>query len=169
MINAAHVIVYSQNAEADRAFIRDVLGFPNVDAGDGWLIFKLPPAEVAVHPADGDTRHEFYLMCDDIENTLAHREGSRGLPASHERRLGGAGIDKAAGRIRSVPLPATASSGIRPRSLSSGASSQAAPLDRTDALGRCQSFLRSCERDARRFGWTRAGEAGLGGLAEGGH
>ncbi len=71
MINGAHVIVYSQNAEADRAFIRDVLGFPNVDAGDGWLIFKLPPAEVAVHPADGDTRHEFYLMCDDIENTLA--------------------------------------------------------------------------------------------------
>jgi len=71
MINGAHVIIYSRDAEADRAFIRDVLGFANVDAGDGWLIFKLPPAEVAVHPTDGDTQHEVFLMCDDIETTLA--------------------------------------------------------------------------------------------------
>lgn len=71
MINGAHVILYSRDADADRAFIRDVLGFSSVDAGDGWLIFKLPPAEVAVHPTDEESRHEFYLMCDDIENTLA--------------------------------------------------------------------------------------------------
>ena len=71
MINGAHVILYSRDAEADRAFIRDVLGFASVDAGDGWLIFKLPPAEVAVHPTDGETAHELYLMCDDIESTLA--------------------------------------------------------------------------------------------------
>ncbi|GAA3793517.1 hypothetical protein GCM10022226_11050 [Sphaerisporangium flaviroseum] len=70
MINGAHVIVYSRDAEADRTFIRDVLGFAHVDAGDGWLIFKLPPAEVAVHPTDGQTQHELYLMCDDIETTL---------------------------------------------------------------------------------------------------
>ena len=55
MINGAHVIVYSRDAEADRAFIRDTLGFAGVDAGGGWLIFKLPPAEIAVHPADGES------------------------------------------------------------------------------------------------------------------
>jgi catechol 2,3-dioxygenase-like lactoylglutathione lyase family enzyme len=71
VFNGAHVIVYSRDAAADRAFVRDMLGFAHVDAGDGWLIFKLPPAEVAVHPTDGETKHEFYLMCDDIETTLA--------------------------------------------------------------------------------------------------
>ena len=71
MINGAHLILYSTNAEADRAFIRDVLGFAGVDAGGGWLIFKLPPAEIAVHPTDGLGKHELYLMCDDIEKTLA--------------------------------------------------------------------------------------------------
>jgi catechol 2,3-dioxygenase-like lactoylglutathione lyase family enzyme len=71
MINGAHVIVSSRDPDADRAFLRDALGFTGVDAGGGWLIFKLPPAEVAVHPADGETKHEFYLMCDDIESLLA--------------------------------------------------------------------------------------------------
>src|SRR5260370_9317601 len=71
MINGAHVILYSTDAEADRVFIRDVLGFAGVDADGGWLIFKLPPAEIAVHPTDGLGKHEFYLMCDDIEKTLA--------------------------------------------------------------------------------------------------
>ena len=82
MINGAHVILYSTNAEADRAFIRDVLGFAGVDAGGGWLIFKLPPAEVAVHPTDGPAKHEFYLMCDDIEETLADLR-ARGVDISH--------------------------------------------------------------------------------------
>jgi len=67
MIFGAHVIVYSQDAAADRAFFSDVLGFPSVDAGHGWLIFALPAAEAAVHPADGDGRHELYLMCDDLK------------------------------------------------------------------------------------------------------
>jgi catechol 2,3-dioxygenase-like lactoylglutathione lyase family enzyme len=71
MINGAHVIVYSQNADADRAFIRDVLGFAGVDAGGGWLIFKLPPAEIAVHPTEDAPKHELYLMCDNIQNLLA--------------------------------------------------------------------------------------------------
>ncbi|MGW7002399.1 VOC family protein [Streptomyces sp. NPDC054933] len=70
MINGAHAILYSQDAAADRAFIRDVLGFPGVDAGEGWLIFKLPPAEVAVHPTDGAPRREFFLMCDDLDAQL---------------------------------------------------------------------------------------------------
>jgi catechol 2,3-dioxygenase-like lactoylglutathione lyase family enzyme len=69
MINGAHVIIYSQDAEADRAFFRDVLGYPHVDAGHDWLIFKLPPAEMAVHPADASS-HELYLMCDDVQATV---------------------------------------------------------------------------------------------------
>ena len=67
MISGAHVIVYSKNADADRAFFRDVLGFKSVDAGHGWLIFALPPAEAAVHPSDGASAHELYFMCDDLK------------------------------------------------------------------------------------------------------
>jgi catechol 2,3-dioxygenase-like lactoylglutathione lyase family enzyme len=71
MIFGAHVIIYSNDASADRAFFRDVLGYPSVDAGHGWLIFALPPAELAVHPADGDGGHELYLMCDDLQAETA--------------------------------------------------------------------------------------------------
>jgi len=71
MISGAHVIVYSKDAEADRAFFQDVLGFPSVDAGRGWLIFALPPAEAAFHPADENGRHELYLMCDDLKAEMA--------------------------------------------------------------------------------------------------
>lgn len=71
VINGAHVIVYSRDAEADRAFVRDVLGFEAVDAGRGWLIFALPPAELAVHPAPTGGGHELYLMCDDVHATVA--------------------------------------------------------------------------------------------------
>jgi catechol 2,3-dioxygenase-like lactoylglutathione lyase family enzyme len=71
VINGAHVIIYSRDAEADRAFFRDVLGYPHVDAGGGWLIFALPPAELAVHPAEGPPAQEFYLMCDDLAATMA--------------------------------------------------------------------------------------------------
>ena len=66
-----HAIVFSPEAEKVRAFFGDVLGLSSVDAGGGWLIFALPPAELAVHPADGDARHELYLMCDSIDATLA--------------------------------------------------------------------------------------------------
>lgn len=71
MITGAHSIIYSTNPEADRAFLRDLLGFPHVDVGGGWLIFGLPPAEVAVHPSEKNDVHEFYLMCDDIESLIA--------------------------------------------------------------------------------------------------
>jgi catechol 2,3-dioxygenase-like lactoylglutathione lyase family enzyme len=74
MINGAHVIVYSKDAEADRDFLRDVLGFQWVDAGHGWLIFALPAAEAAVHPAKENDRHELYLMCDDLKKEMAALE-----------------------------------------------------------------------------------------------
>ena len=71
MISGAHVVIYSRDAEADRNFFRDVLGLDSVDAGHGWLIFALPPAEAAFHPADKATGHELYLMCEDLESELA--------------------------------------------------------------------------------------------------
>ena len=71
MITGVHAIVFSPEAAKVRAFFADVLGLSSADAGGGWPIFALPPAELAVHPADGDGRHELYLMCDDIHATLA--------------------------------------------------------------------------------------------------
>ena len=71
MIFGAHVIVFSNDASADRAFFRDVLGYSSVDAGHDWLIFELPPAELAVHPADDDLGNELYLMCDDLLAEIA--------------------------------------------------------------------------------------------------
>jgi catechol 2,3-dioxygenase-like lactoylglutathione lyase family enzyme len=75
MIFGAHMIVFTQDAEADRAFLRDVLGFEGVDAGGGWLILALPPAEIAAHPSDAGGRHELYLMCDDIDVTVRELRG----------------------------------------------------------------------------------------------
>ena len=66
MINGFHAVIYSSDPDADRNFFRDVLKLPNVDVGNGWLIFGLPPAEVAIHPAEQSGKHETYLMCDDI-------------------------------------------------------------------------------------------------------
>ncbi len=76
MIVGAHSIIYAEDAERTRAFFRDVLGYPYVDAHGGWLIFKLPPGELGIHPVDaGESgRHELYLMCDDIEATVKELE-----------------------------------------------------------------------------------------------
>jgi len=71
MIFGTHVVVYSKDADADRTFFRDVLGFRSVDAGHGWLIFALPPAEAAFHPAEQNGGHELYLMCDDLKAEMA--------------------------------------------------------------------------------------------------
>lgn len=71
MINGAHVIIYSKDAERDRDLFKNVLKFNNVDVGQGWLIFKLPPAEVAVHPSDENDLHELYLMTDDLDAEIA--------------------------------------------------------------------------------------------------
>ena len=81
MIFGAHVIVYSKDATADRAFLRDILGFASVDAGHGWLIFALPPAEVAVHPAEDNDRHELYFMCDDLRAEISAL-GKKGVRCS---------------------------------------------------------------------------------------
>ena len=72
MINGAHTIIYASDAEQARAFFRDTLGMPNVDAHDGWLIFKLPPAELGIHPTGdaSDGHHELYFMCDDVAATV---------------------------------------------------------------------------------------------------
>jgi catechol 2,3-dioxygenase-like lactoylglutathione lyase family enzyme len=70
MINGAHVVIYTKDPEADRAFFRDVLKFPSVDAGHGWLIFAMPQTEAAFHDAEKNDQHELFLMCDDIAATL---------------------------------------------------------------------------------------------------
>jgi len=71
MIIGAHTIIYSRKPDADRAFLRDILGLPHVDVGEGWLIFGLPPAEVAIHPFTKNNIHEFYFMCTDIHEFVA--------------------------------------------------------------------------------------------------
>jgi catechol 2,3-dioxygenase-like lactoylglutathione lyase family enzyme len=75
MITGAHAVIFARDPDAVRAFLRDVLGFPSVDAGGGWLIFALPPSELAAHPAAEDGGHEVYLMCDDVQATVAELEG----------------------------------------------------------------------------------------------
>jgi hypothetical protein len=95
MINGAHVLLYSTDAEADRNFLRDVLNLKSVDAGHGWLIFALPPAEAAVHPSEGSNRKEahamlgaeLYFMCDDLQATVKMLKGKKVTcaPVSEER------------------------------------------------------------------------------------
>jgi catechol 2,3-dioxygenase-like lactoylglutathione lyase family enzyme len=95
MITGAHVLLYTPDADADRAFFRDVLGFPHVDVGHGWLIFRLPPAETAVHPTtDGAPRPQdtpsmaaahLYLMCDDVEEEVKKLE-AKGVQCSPRQR-----------------------------------------------------------------------------------
>jgi len=110
MIDGAHVIVYSRDAEADRAFLRDILRSNSVDAGDGWLIFALPPAEIAVHPTDEQPRHEVYLMCDDMDRTIAELSGRGAEVSPHDRcGLGRARDDQDAERSHVAPLPAATS------------------------------------------------------------
>ncbi|MBM3521853.1 MAG: extradiol dioxygenase [Alphaproteobacteria bacterium] len=91
MIIGAHSIIYSVDAEADRAFFRDVLKFPSVDVGGGWLIFALPPSEVAFHPAEANGKHEFYLMCEDINAFVSsmkkHDVKCSGIHEEHWGRL----------------------------------------------------------------------------------
>jgi catechol 2,3-dioxygenase-like lactoylglutathione lyase family enzyme len=89
MISGAHVIVYTRDAEADRAFFRDVLGFQSVDAGHGWLIFALPPGEAAFHPSENNGPHELYFMCDNLELEIAAlAEKKVKCSAVHEERWG---------------------------------------------------------------------------------
>ena len=91
MINGVHAVIFSRDAEGLRAFLRDVLGFASVDAGDGWLIFALPPAELAAHPSDDETHHELYLMCDDVQATVAELQ-DRGVEFAQPVREEGFGL-----------------------------------------------------------------------------
>ena len=90
-ITGAHVLLYTPEAEALRALLRDVLGWRHVDAGDGWLIFALPPAELGVHPSDATTKHELALMCDGIDETVAELR-ERGVEVRGEPKDMGFGI-----------------------------------------------------------------------------
>jgi catechol 2,3-dioxygenase-like lactoylglutathione lyase family enzyme len=104
MISGAHVILYSKDAEADRAFLRDVLGMKFVDAGHGWLIFVLPPAEIAVHPADANGASDLYFMCDDLKAEIESL-AQKGAHCSkvHEERWGS---------VTKIPLPGGGNIGL---------------------------------------------------------
>ena len=104
MINGAHVVIYSKDPEADRAFFRDVLRFPCVDAGHGWLIFSLPPLEAAFHDSEKNDQHELFLMCEDLQSTLQELKSKR-VPVSDvsEQRWG---------KLASLTLPGGGKIGI---------------------------------------------------------
>ncbi|HEY2855014.1 MAG TPA: hypothetical protein VGJ18_19305 [Gemmatimonadaceae bacterium] len=104
MLTGGHVIIYSRNPDADRAFLRDVLELTHVDIGRGWLIFGLPPSEIAVHPADENDRHEFYLMCDDVRAFVS---------AMRDRKIATDPIEQASwGMLTRVVLPGGGKLGV---------------------------------------------------------
>jgi uncharacterized glyoxalase superfamily protein PhnB len=105
VIEGAHLILYSRDAEVDRVFLRDTIGFAGVDAGEGWLILALPPAEVAVHPTDGETRYELYLTCDNIQRTLADLS-NRGVEIVHPV------ADRGWGLLAAIRMPSGAELGL---------------------------------------------------------
>jgi catechol 2,3-dioxygenase-like lactoylglutathione lyase family enzyme len=97
MITGMHAVIYSKDADADRAFFRNILGFPFVDAGGGWLIFATPPAEVAMHPAEVNDRHEIFLLCEDVDAEVARLTGEGVACASIS--------EEPWGRLTSLRLP----------------------------------------------------------------
>jgi catechol 2,3-dioxygenase-like lactoylglutathione lyase family enzyme len=97
MLTGTHLIIYTRDADADRAFFRNVLGLPSVDAGEGWLIFALPPAELAFHPADRDAGHEIFLLSDDIDKVYRDLSG-RHVPCAPI-------AEEPWGRVTRVTLP----------------------------------------------------------------
>ena len=105
MFRGAHAILFSADPEADRAFLRDVLDLPHVDSGGGWLIFQLPPAEVAVHPAESSGAVELYLVCDDVDATVADLR-ARGVVVE------GGVSDQGWGRLATILLPGGGRLGI---------------------------------------------------------
>ncbi len=104
MIFGAHLVLYSKDPVADRAFLRDVLGFSQVDAGYGWLIFSLPPAEAAVHPTEGTAAQELFLMCDDLQAEIESLR-AKGVDCSEVQ-------EQRWGSITKVLLPSGAEIGL---------------------------------------------------------
>jgi hypothetical protein len=103
-ITGAHMIIYSANGDADRAFLRDVLGFPHVDVGEGWLIFALPSSEIAIHPSEKSSEHEIYLMVDDVKGFVASMT-DRGVRCTEPR-------DQGWGVLTSLSLPGGGQLGV---------------------------------------------------------
>ena len=97
MISGAHVMIFTRDEEGDRAFLRDVLEIPCIDAGGGWLIFKLPPTELGVHGGESNDVHQLYFMCDDLDAEIA-RLAEKGVQCIEPFRASW-------GRATSVPLP----------------------------------------------------------------
>jgi len=104
LITAAHIVIYSKDPEADRAFFRDVLKFSSVDAGQGWLIFAMPPLEVAFHDSDRNDQHELYLICDDLAATLEDLK-SKNVQISEVS-------EQSWGRLATLTLPSAGKIGI---------------------------------------------------------
>lgn len=145
MIIGAHSILYSMSPEADRAFLRNVLKFPHVDVGEGWLIFGLPPSEVAVHPAEENDVHEFYLMCDDVASFVGDMK-KQGVACEAVQ-------DRGWGLITQVRLPGGGKLGVyqprhaRPKAMGAKA---ARPARRPPARKRTRSSGRKARAKARR-------------------
>jgi hypothetical protein len=144
MITGAHAIIYSKDADADREFLREVLEFPSTDAGGGWLIFGLPPSEVAVHPSDRNDHHELYLMCDDVADLV------RSL---RERRIECSPLhDERWGLVTEVSLPGGGRLGVyEPKHARPRASARGAHPPKKRASGKAnEAKKRSGARSARR-------------------
>jgi catechol 2,3-dioxygenase-like lactoylglutathione lyase family enzyme len=136
MIIGMHALIYTRDAAADRAFFRHVLGFPHVDAHDGWLIFALPPAELGVHPVDGEGFHELHLMCDDVAATVKAlaRKGAK---------IKGPVKDMGYGLTTTIRLPGGGEIGLyEPRHLS--------PLDLPALRKRRPAYPRPAKKPAKR-------------------
>jgi len=104
MITGAHVMIFTRDEAADRAFLRDVLELPCVDAGGGWLIFRLPPTELGVHGGERNDHHQVYLICDDLDSELARLRG-KGVICEEPKSASW-------GRFTDIPLPGGGSVGL---------------------------------------------------------
>jgi hypothetical protein len=148
MIIGAHSILYSKNPDADRRFLQEVLKFPHVDAGGGWLIFGLPPAEVAVHLADENDRHELYLICEDVAALVETLRQSNVTCSSVQEQQWGSLVH--------VDLPGGGKLGIyqpkhaRPGSTTQPSARQRAPARRAAAPKRTQKRAKRGTREARK-------------------
>lgn len=119
MITGAHAIIYSKKADSDRAFLKDILGLEHVDVGGGWLIFGLPPSEVAIHPGPKDSVHELYLMCEDVEAFRTMLDGKKIKSSSVK--------DQGWGLLTTVTLPGGGKLGVyQPRHARPGVKAPAA-------------------------------------------
>jgi uncharacterized protein (TIGR02246 family) len=167
MIDGTHVILYSDNPDADRGFLRDVLRLPHVDAGRGWLIFGLPPAEIAIHPAEDGGRQELYFLCPDVQRFVLemHARGIVCEPVSHQRW----------GSLTHLTLPGGGSIGVyephHPRppaptpAPASIAAATAAAADRAALVAAYTELLRAWnERDANRFAGAFTADASVVGF-----